>query len=180
MLQLAEPLVTAMVSLLTASLNTTIDALNASLVAGDPYPVPHVAQFLPFVPVPSSLQGGIPAVGVQELPAEFEDDLQFSMFGVHRYAVVGIVQHPDQQTLTMQLRRLMQAIAYTIQQDRGLGTVGGSGGVMRTQGGAMSVQFEATVPGPLLGDLDPTNPEAPPRVYLSWCGLELSSRRVEI
>jgi hypothetical protein len=177
-LQLAEPLVSAMVTLLDENLNATIDALNATIT--DPYTVPHVAQILPFVPVPSTLQGGMPAIGVQELPSEFEDDLQFSMFGHHRYAVAAIIQNSDQQTLTIQLRRTMQALAATIQADRLLGTAGGSGGIMRVQGGALSVQFEGTVPGPLLGDLDPLSPEAPPRSYLSWCALELSSRRVEI
>lgn len=177
-LALAEPLIAAMVTLLQANLNATIDALNAA--NADAFSLPHAAQILDYVPVPSTLQGGTPAVGCQELPAAFEDDLQFSMHALHRYAVVAIVENADQQTLVLQLRRMMQAIASTIQSDRMLGTTGGQGGIMRTQGGAWSVQFESTVPGPLLGDLDPLNPDGPPRSYLSWCGLELSSRRQEI
>lgn len=177
-LQLAEPLIDAMVALLATNLNPTIDALNATITDG--YTVPEVAQFLNYVPVPSTLQGGMPIVGVQELPSQFDDDLQFSMDGRHRYAVVATIQNSDQQTLVLQLRRMMQAIAYTVQQDRAQGTAGGSGGIMRTQGGAWSVQYIATVPGPLLGDLDPTDPEAPPRAYLSWAGIEFESMRREI
>lgn len=179
-LQLAEPLVAAMVTLLKGALNNTIDELNATITDG--YTVPHVnpSQFLPYVPVPSTLQGGLPAIGVQELPADFQDDQQFSMNALHEYAVVAIVQHADHPTLTWQLRRMVQAIAATIQADRMQGTAGGSGGIMRTQGGAWSVNFLRTEPGPLLGDLDPTNPEAPPRSYLSWTGLVMSSERAEI
>lgn len=177
-LQLAEPLIEAMVTLLKANLNTTIDALNTAY--SDAFTLDHAAQILPYVPIPSTLQGGTPAVGCQELPAQFEDDLQFSMHALHRYAVVAIIENSDQQTLAVQLRRIMQAIAQTIQADRMLGTTGGSGGIMRTQGRAWSVEFEATVPGPLLGDLDPLNPDGPPRSYMSWCAIELSSRRGEI
>lgn len=176
-LALAEPLITAMVQLLDANLNTTIDELNATITDG--FIVPHAAQILPYVPVPSTLEGGMPAIGVQELPASFEDDLQFSLHTEQRYAVVAVIQNADQQTLAWELRRMMQAIAFTIQADRILGTPAGSGGVMRGAG-AWSVQFEATVPGPLLGDLDPNNPEAPPRSYLSWCALELTSARTQI
>lgn len=175
--QLTEPLVTAMVSLLSGNLNTTIDQLNATL--SDSYTVPHVAQFQPFVPVPSTLEGGMPAVGVQELGSRFEDDQQFWTNALHTYAVVAICQHVDQQTLAWQLRRIMQAILYTIQADRLAGTASGSGGIMRNQGGAQSVNLIQYEPGPLLEDLDPSSPESPPRSYLSWVAVELQSVRSE-
>jgi len=176
-LNLAEPIVAGMVTLLTADLNDTIDLLNAT--ESDAYAVPHAVQILPYVPVPSVLQGGMPAVGVQEIGAEFVDDLQFSADAVHEYAVVAILQHSDHMTLTLQLRRMAQAIAYTVQQDRMKGNVAGSGGTMRLAG-AMSVNLGRTEPGPLLADLDPVNADAPPRSFLSWTALTFNSRRREI
>lgn len=177
-LQLAEPLVSAMVTLLEANLNTAIDTLNASLT--DNYHVDHVQQILPYVPVPSTLQGGLPCVGVQDLPGLFVDDLQFAVDMEHEYAVVAIVQQSDQLTLAWQLRRTMQAIANTIQADR-LATNGTNpAGVMRTQGGAWAVNFIRTEPGPLLGDFDPVSLEGPPRSYLSWVALVCSSKRTEV
>ena len=177
-LNLAEPLVDAMVTLLEQNLNTVIAELNATITDG--YKVPAAAQILPYVPVPSTLQGGMPAIGVQELPGEFQDDLQFSMHALYEYAVVAIIQNSDHQTLVMQLRRMAQAIAFTVQADRMQGTAAGSGGIMRNQGGAWSVQFLRTEPGPLLADLDPVNVESPPRAYLSWTALVFSSERGEI
>ncbi len=169
-MQLGEPLVDAMVALLAANLNTTIAALNATITDG--YTVPAAAQVLDYMPVPSTLEGGLPAIAVQELPAEFVDDLEYDVDTIQEYGVVAIVQNTDQRTLTKQLRRMMQAIAYTIQQDRLA-----SPGIMRSQGGAYSVNLGGTVPGPTLGDIDPFNPEAPPRSYMSWTALTMSSRR---
>lgn len=177
-LQLSEPLVSAIVSLLEANLNTVIDELNATLT--DSYAVEHVVQFKPYVPVPSTLAGGCPAVGVQRLGAQFADDLQYSADAVHEYAVVAIVQNSDQESLVWQLDRTIQAIANVIQADRAAGTTSGTGGVMRDDGGAWSVNFQRTEPGPVLGDLDPTSDASPPRIFLSWSALILSSKRREI
>ncbi len=177
-LNLFEPLANAMVALLsspTVGLQVNINLLNASLAPGDLYPVPAVGQIVPYVPVPSTLEVGGPVVGVQELPAEFADDIQVSMDAEHHYAVVGVVQNADHITLVWQLRRIAQAIGYTIQQDR-LAQVS----ILRSQGGAYSVNFKGTVPGPVLGDLDPVTPDAPPRSYLSWTALLFSSRRREV
>lgn len=173
-LQLSEPLVTAMVGLLSSNLNAEIDLLNATVTDG--FTIDHAAQVLPYVPVPSTLMGGTPAIGVQDMPATFEDDLQYNTDALHEYAIVAVIQNADQQALAWQLRRTVQAIANTISQDRLLG----QSSVMLTQGGAWSVNFLRTEPGPLLGDLDPTNPEAPPRSYLSWAALVCSSKRREI
>ena len=122
----------------------------------------------------------MPAIGVQELPSQFENDLQTSMNALHEYGVVAVIQNWDQKTLALQLRRMAQAIAYTVQADRLLGNNIGGGGIMRDQGGAWSVNFLRTEPGPLLADLDPTTPDAPPRTYLSWTALVFSSEREEI
>lgn len=173
---LTEPLVEAMVALLKANLNTTITTLNSAYA--DAYPVPTVAQILPFVPVPSTLEGGIPAVGIQELGSDFYNDIVTSTDANHRYAVVPICQHADQQTLATQLRRMAQAIAYTVQQDR-LKINTGQNSTMQAAG-AWNVNYLGYEPGPLLGDLDPTDPEAPPRSYLSWGALTFQSSRAEI
>jgi hypothetical protein len=177
-LQLQEPLIDAMVSLLSTSLNTAIDELNATYT--DVYKVEHVTQFLPFVPVPSTLLGGLPAIGIQELETEFEDDTQFSLNADHHFAVVVVVQNVDHHALALQMRRSVQAVSYVVQADRLLGNAAGSGGVMRNQGGALGMRFIRTVPGPLLGDIDPNNAEAPPKSYLSWTGMEFATRRVEV
>jgi len=176
--QLTEPLVNAMVALLSQNLNTTIDTLNAA--NADIYPVPHVVQFLPFVPIPSTLEAGMPAVGVQRLGAVFPEDLQFTTDAEHEYAVVAILQNADHLTLTWQLDRMMQAIGYTIQADRQAGTSQGSGGIMRTQGGAWSVNLDRLIPGPLLGDIDPTSLSGQPTNYVSWTALSMKSTRREV
>ena len=174
--QLTEPLVEAMVSLLQTNLNTTIDQLNAAYA--DQYTLPHVAQFLPFVPVPSTLESGMPAIGVQELGTHFHNDIITTTDALHRYAVVAICQAVDQQTLATQLRRMSQAILFTVQADRLAGTSSGTGGIMRGAG-AWSVNLRHYEPGPMLSDLDPTNPEAPPRSYLSYFAIVMESMRAE-
>jgi hypothetical protein len=178
-LQLTEPLVAAMVDLLQANLNANIAAFNQT-IPGDPYQVPQVQQILPFVPVPSTLQGGMPAVGVQRLGGTFVNDMQYNMDADHRYAVVAIIQNADHQTLVHQLERMLECVAYTIHQDRLVGVPHGSQSLLKSQGGAWAVDFEDYSPGPLLGDLDPTDHEAPPRTYLSWVALTLLSRRTEV
>jgi hypothetical protein len=179
-LQLEDPLIEAMVTLLKANLNGVIAELTASYTdAYNPEQV-NPAQIFPFIPTASELQGGLPLIGVGGAGTEFEDDTQFSMNATHEYVVVAICQNADHRTLTLQLRRMIEAIAYTIQQDRLLGTTTGSGGIMRDQGGALSVNFIRTQPGPVLGDVDPGRPAVTPSTYVSWTGLLLSSTRVEI
>jgi hypothetical protein len=171
-MQLFEPLVSAMVSLLNANLQTNINALNATITDG--YTVPAIGQIVPYTPVPSTLEVGAPVVGVWEMEGDFENDLQYSVNANFRFAAVAVIQNLDHITLMWQLRRIAQAIAYTVQQDRLLGPAS----VMR-QAGAWSVNLERIEPGPLLGDMDPTNPDAPPRSIISWTGLIFSSRVTE-
>ena len=177
-LNLTEPLVTALVGLLQSNLNATIDTLNASL--SDSFKLDHVAQFVPYIPVPSTLAGGTPAIGVGRLGGDFVDDLQVNMDAVHRYGVMSVVENSDQGALGHQLERMLQAVAYTIQQDRLAGNPTGSASVMRTQGGAWSVNFVGYEPGPMLGEANPEQPDGPPRSFLSWDLLVLSSKRTEI
>lgn len=173
-LNLFEPIANAMVALLTANLPATITALNATIT--DAYPVPAVGQIVPYTPVPSTLEIGGPVIGVWEIAGEFEDDLQYSMHSHHEFAVVAVLQNSDHITLMYELRRMAQAIAYTISQDRLLGAAS----VMKTQGGVWSVNFSRSEPGPLISDMDPVTPDAPPRSYLSWTGLIFTARRTEI
>lgn len=179
-LELNEPIVRAMITLLSSNLPAEIDSLNATVTDG--YVMAHPALYLPYVPIPSSLSqsGGAPIIGIVDMPARFTDDLQFSMHALHEYAVLAMAQNSDHATLTWQLRRYTQAIANVIQADRLLGKSDGTGGIMRSVGGAWSVNFIATVPGPLLGDVDPLNVETPPSSWISWTSLHLSSERQEI
>lgn len=177
-LQLEEPVVTGMVSLLSQNLPDTIDALNSTVTDG--YTVDHPAQYLPVMPVRELLEAGTPVIGVAEMSIDFQDDLQIDMDARHEFVVVSVVQHPDYQTLAWQLRRLTQAVASTIQQDRLAGTPTGTASVMKLTGGLWSVNFVRSEPGPLLGDVDPVNPGAPPRAWLSWTGLVFQGVRKEI
>lgn len=173
-LQLVEPIVTAIVALLSDQLAGAVNEMNASIVDG--FTLDPPAQILPYVPVPSSLEGGMPCVGVQRMGGEFQDDLQYSMDAEHDYAIVATVQNSDHQTLVWQLDRYLQCIAYVLQQDR----LADNASVLRTQGQTWSVGFKRYEPGPLLGDMDPTAPEAAPRSYISFVGLVLCSKRTEV
>ena len=173
-LNLSEPLVAAFINLLSANVNTNIDTLNASIT--DPYRLDHVAQFLNYIPVPSTVAGGLPAIGVGRLGGEFVDDLQVNMDAVHRLGIMCVVQNSDEGFLSHQLERLLQVVAYTIAQDR----LAGPASVIKVQAGAYSVNFEAYEPGPMLGERDPTAPNGPPRSFLSWDLLVLNSRRTEL
>lgn len=179
-LNLNEPIVTAMVNLLNKNLPGNIALFNQSLDPSDPYTLPDIGQVVPYTPVPSTLEVGAPVLGVWELGGDFEEDQQWGLNALHNYAVVVVVQNSDHITLMWQLRRFAQVIAYTIQQDRTAGTPEGTGSMLKNQGGAWSVNFIRTEPGPLLGDMDPNTPDAPPRSYLSWTGLIFSSKRTEV
>lgn len=178
-MNLSEPLVAAFVSLLSSNLNGNIDALNTAL-GTDPYKLDHVAQVLNYIPVPSIVAGGLPAVGVGRLRGEFQNDLQFNVDAVHHLGIMCIVQNSDQGALSHQLERLLQCVAYTIQQDRLAGTPMGTASVIKQQAAAWSVNFEGYDPGPMLGEADPNTPDGPPRSFLSWDILILNAERTEV
>lgn len=194
-LNLADPLVTALIALLsgngatqpngsvadgsgTTRLNATIATFNSSI--SDSYSLQPIAQFLPYLPIPSLLEGGTPVVGVSRLGGEFMDDLQVNMDAVHRLGVMCVIQNADQGALARQLERTLECIAYTIQQDRLAGSPVGTGSVMKQQGGAWAVNFDGYEAGPVLGEKDPTAPPGPPSSFLSWDLLLISARRTEI
>lgn len=178
MLELTDPLATALVTLLEAGLNATIDTLNAAV--SDGFTIDHVAQVLDYVPTPSTLEGGLPAVGYQDLGGQFADDLQYSMDAEHRFAAVAIVQNADQRSLAWQLRRTLTAVARTIQADRTVGTPAGTGSIMKTKGGAWAVNFLSYEPGPLLDATPLAAGEAPPSAFMSYLSLVMSARRTEV
>lgn len=174
-LQLAEPIIAAMVKLLSTNMPAIVDELNATITDG--FTVEQPVQYLPYVPVPSTLEGGMPIIGVRELGAIFVDDLQYNTDAVHRYAVMALCQNSDQQSLAWQLRRTAQAIMYTISLDRLLGPAA----IMR-QSGEYSVNFESTEPGPLYGEPELTDDGIirPPRSFMSYTAVVFNSRRTEV
>ncbi len=177
-LALNEPIILAAKELLKKELPATVTAFNKTVTDG--YTVTAPAQYLSHFPQGPELEGGTPIIGVGDMPARFVDDLQFSMDAEHEWMVACVISEADYPTLVCQLRRLAQCVAYTIQQDRMLGTSAGIGGIMRNEGGVFSVNFLRTEPGPLLADIDPENPGLPPRGWISWTGLTFSSRRREV
>ncbi len=174
-MQLDEPPILAMVNLLETSLPANVTALNATITDG--YTIDTPAQYLPIIPFGPILGAGLPAIGVTGLGATFMDDLVFDVDARHELAVVVTVQNADYVTLTWQVRRLLQAIVYTIQQDRILGP---AASVMCQQGGLYSVNLARTEPGPLLGDIDPLNDGAPPKSFISWTWLVFNGTRKEV
>lgn len=173
-LQLSEPIVKATVALLEANLPTVITELNETVTDG--FTIDQPAQILDYVPIPSILQGGMPAIGVQRMPIAFQDDLIVNVDAEHQWAIVAILNHIDHRTLSWQLDRTAQAIANVVQNDRRLLPAGG----IFQQAQLWNVRFLRTQPGPMLGDIDPTNPAQPPRTYISWTGILLSGRRTEV
>jgi hypothetical protein len=169
-LQLEEPVVLAAVGLLEANLPGVISEMNATI--DDGYTLDSVKQFLPFLPIPTVLQGGMPTVGVGEIQGRFYDDLQTSINMAHRFVVLLVVQNADHETLVWQLRRLASCAINVMQADRLQGPA--------QQGGLFSVNFIGTDPGPVLADVDPINGDLPPRSYMSWTGLIFEGTRAEV
>lgn len=174
-MQLEEPVIAATIAVLETNLPAVIDSLNATIADG--YTVDHPAQYLPFAPIAQTLEAGTPALGVAELGMGFADDLVFDVDADHTIAVVIAIQNADYPTLAWQLRRSLQAIAITLQQDRVLGP---GHSVLEQQGGLWGVRFVRTEPGPLLPEIDPTSPGLPPRGWISWTGLLFEGRRKEV
>ena len=171
-LQLTEPVVQAMIRVLEAGLPGEIETLNETVEDG--FTLDPIAQYLPYMPFAAALMGGLPLVAVQRLGVEFQDELQSSSTGLHQYAVCVVVQNADHQALSLQLERMLQAVANVIHQDRIQ-----PAGIMRTAG-AWDVEMLRVEPGPLLGDFDPNAPSEVPHSYLSWAALVLSSKTEEV
>lgn len=177
-LQLNEPIIKQLMKLLeseTLGLAAAVTALNATIT--DSFTLDAPAQILDHMPTPGALKGGVPAICIQDLPAQFEDDLQFSLSADHPLGIAVVIQNADQQTLAWQLRRYIQAIMHVIQQDR----INPAGGILREPPAQVwYTAFTGTEPGPLLGDRDPQAPDQPPTSFLSWTWLLIRCRRQEV
>lgn len=173
--QLNEPIIAQLLELLEAKLPAAIEALNATIT--DSITLDQPAQLLDYMPAPGELKAGVPAVCIQDLPAQFEDDLQFSITADHPIGIASVIQNADQRSLAWQLRRYTQAIAHVLSEDR----LASDGGYLRRPPAQVwRVAFSGTEPGPLLGDRDPNAPDKPPSSFLSWTWLLIRARRQEV
>jgi hypothetical protein len=172
---LVEPIIVGMASLLATSLPAVIVEANGNITDG--FTVPTVAQYLDHFPAEHELEGGLPIVAVgetSEAGGVFVDDLQSSVDSELMYAVGMIHQEADQETLVKSLRRLQVCVAYTIQQDRLLG----SASYMRQTAGVFSVNFLRTEAGPMV-PMGPMSANQPPHAWLTWSSFIMSSRHNE-
>lgn len=174
-LALNEPIVKTLVSLLEDELPTVVEELNATVTDGFTLNTP--AQVLDHMPGAALLGQGLPAVCVQDMPASFFNDLQFSVDGSHGLGVASVIQNSDQQALAWQLRRYTQAVAQVIQRDR---LKGQQASRLILEGKVWVVEFAGTEPGPMLADRDPNSPNEPPSSFLSWTWLMLRFNRTEV
>jgi hypothetical protein len=170
-------LIKSLKELFEAHLPTIIDELNPTFTDG--ITIAHPAQIVPYIPILSILSGGMPIVGIGEMPANFDDDLQFSLVGHHKIAVMVVLQNSDHESLTEELRRYTQAIQLTIQQDRER-PLHNETPYLSGKGGSWYTKFLATEPGPLLGEVSPLNEGEPPSSFTSWTGIALEMTREEI
>lgn len=175
-LQLNEPIIEALTYLLENNLPANVTALNETITDDAPLDLP--AQFVPFLPIAQTLQGGLPCIGIGDISGEFINDLQTSLEAEHQLALMVVLQTSDHGILAKQLRRYRSLVAYTIQQDR----LQGRGGVMYNHGESkvMYTEFTGYLPGRLLGDHDPDDPGGPPVSFRSWTTLLVKCRRTEV
>lgn len=174
-MELNESTIKQLAEVLENGLEQEINERNAELTDG--FALDPPAQILDYMPVPATYGGGLPIVGVQDLPARFSNDLQHSMEGTYGLGLCALMQTPDHQTLAWQLRRYIQAIANVIQADRELGPLS----LMRKPpANVIYLEFAGTQPGPLLANTNPDNDGEAPVSFRSWSWLLLECRRQEI
>lgn len=174
-MELNEPIIKQLVAVLEAGLPQEVIAHNAAATDGIELDAP--AQILDYMPVPGSYGGGLPIIGIQDLPGRFENDLQHSMEATYGFGIAAVLQTADHRTLAWQLRRYLEVIASVIQADRQLGTAS----LMRkAPANVLYTKFEGTEPGPLLGNRNPEASNAPPDSYRSWSWLILECTRQEV
>lgn len=180
-------IVKSLVELFEDSLETVIEELNEAAAeqneetANSAYEIKAPAQILPYIPMLSVLSGGLPIIGIGEMPSDFDDDLVSSLVGHHKVAVMAILSNSDHLTLTEQLRVYTRAIQLTVQQDRERPLHNEEqylGGVKH--GGSWYTRFLATEPGPLLAEVNPMDQNEPPATFLSWTGIALECTREEV
>lgn len=149
-LKLTEPVVTALAAELTSGLPTVISEINAAVTDG--YTLATPLQILDYVPSRSDLTG-LPVVGVQDLPARFQDDIGSSATGIIELGVIVFLAHPERRGLARLCRRWQQAVATVALSGRMIGTAG------------YGVTLREAVPGPTL------EREEDPRGWESFTGV---------
>ena len=172
--ELNEPIIKALVSLLNEKLGPQVTAINGELL--DDFVLEPPVAVLPYMPFSLTLEQGMPIVAVQDLPTTFENDLQHSMESESMLGIASILQTSDHQTLAWQLRRYTQAVMQVIQNDR----MADTSSVLREQAAVIYTEFVTTEPGPMLGDRDPDADGVPPTSFRSWTWLIIKCRRQEI
>lgn len=178
--ELAEVVANGIVNVLTENLPSIIAELNAGYNDGVTLEVPAAGHILPYITTEAALGAGTPLIGVAEMPATFEDDLISSVVAQHRFYIYVVEAHSDLATLVKLLRRYTRAVALAIQKDRNRPLEGKEPTMGRGNLAVWSVMLEATAPGPLLGDRDPSSPPGTPTSWLSWAGLVIKLKREEL
>lgn len=168
---LTEPGVKAILARLEdpAQLNAEIANIAAGVAAADEaaslVPIPP-ANIQDFVPPPAYLVD-FPALGIQDMGSDLEDDTGSSATGKHSFGVVIFCSDPDQHILAWQLRRYAQAVTRVLLAQRSFPEASGAGWAIGA--GRPLVSW-----GPTLGSV------ATPKTWLSWCVVQVWTRREEI
>lgn len=168
---LTEPGVKAILARLEdpAQLNTEIANIAAavtvadqaqSLVGVDP------ANIWDFVP-PLSYLVAFPSIGIQDMGSSIEDDTGSSATGKHNFGLVIFCSHPDQEILVWMLRRYAQAVARVVLAGRAFTE-------QMTAGWAIGPANPFVAWGPTLGST------TTPKTWMSWCVVQVWTRREEI
>lgn len=169
--QLTEPIISALLTRLEdpAQLNVEIANIAAGVGAADQaaslVPVDPVNIF-DFVPPPSFLTA-FPSIGLQDMSSRFEDDTGFSATGRHTIGIVLFCSDPDQEILSWQMRRYLQAIARVVLAGRTLGT--------SSPLAAWGTGLDGIDWGPTLAS-SPGNP----KTWMSWAVLRMWAKREEL
>jgi hypothetical protein len=167
MFELNAPLITALHDRLTADLADAIAAVNATVTDGITIDTPDPGtQILDFVPAIENLACGFPAVGIQDLPGRFSNDIGSSVDGTYELAVIVFVADPELRRLGWKLRRTLQAVAQVAMDGRRLGDATGT-------------MPRGTIPGPTFERIpDPTGAEeSGPKTYASWMAFVFAAVR---
>lgn len=163
---LNEPVIKALATQLAAQMPTTVTAVNADV--SDGYTILPPVRVYDHMPLLSTIAGaGFPAVAIEDMPSQIEDDLVSSATGAHCLAVVVFVANPDPEALAWQLRRSIQAVFLAIQADRTYGGV------------AWTTTFVGVDPGPMLAPGDKPNSQGDSQ-YVTWAAVEIECRREEV
>ena len=167
---LTEPAVTAILERLEGAAST-LNAEIANVAAGvaDPAQAASLVPIPPqnindFVPPPSFLVD-FPQLGIQDMGSRLEDDTGHSATGKHDFGVVIFCSDPNQEILAWQLRRYAQAVTRVLLDQRSFPEAPGSAWAT----GLLGVAW-----GPTLSST------AKPTTWMSWCVVQIWTRREEI